>query len=390
MYFSPILFEMCSKSILYIFSLLSTFLFSQENVEVLGNLPEAVSETSGLIFYNGKLITHNDSGNSPKLFEIDAISFQITRTVTVENVQNIDWEDITQDEQYIYIGDFGNNKGMRTDLGIYRINKQAYDQDDSVTAERIDFSYEDQTEFTDSGNSDWDAEAFFVLNNQLVVLTKQWQSNGTVAYSIPKTPGTYIAKKIDAFDSGGLVTGATYNTLSKALFLVGYYSTLSPFVIRVDEVTDTSIFTEKLERTNLNIGFAQIEGIMYADINTYYLSSELFIKTSPSIRLESQLFTFKTEDTTDEAEDPTVDPKPVEKDIIVFKGEGTTSLEYELNTNEPIMGRAIFDTTGRLVQYVSGSEITENTVDVTTLKTSVYYLTFYFKDRTLSIPFSRN
>ncbi len=391
LYFSHRTLVMNAKSVFYIFLLFGTFLFSQHDAEALGDLPEVVSESSGLIFHNGKLITHNDSGNTPVLYEIDTVSHQITRTITVTNVENVDWEDIAQDEQYIYIGDFGNNKGTRTDLSIYRIDKQAYDQDDTVTAERIDFSYGDQTEFTDNGNSDWDAEAFFALDDQLVILTKQWQNNGTVAYSVPKTPGTYLAKIIDSYNSNGLVTGATYNPLSRVLFIIGYSSLLSPFVLRFDKITDTVIFTEEAVRTNLNIGLAQVEGITYSDINTYYFTSELFTRTSPSVRLEPRLFSFKTDDVPD-GEDPSVDPEPepIKEGIVVFKSSGSNILEYEVNTNKPILAQAVFDTTGKRVRYIEESDINENSIDITTLKTAVYYLTFYFADSVISIPFSRN
>ena len=110
------------RSFVYLIFLTGTFLFSQESIEVLGVLSNEISETSGLIFHNGKLITHNDSGNTPQLFEIDTVSYQITRTVTLSNVANIDWEDIAQDSEYIYIGDFGNNLGTRTDLSLSLIH----------------------------------------------------------------------------------------------------------------------------------------------------------------------------------------------------------------------------------------------------------------------------
>ena len=42
-------------------------------------LPSEVEETSGLIFLNGKIITHNDSGDDPNLYEIDTISGTISR-----------------------------------------------------------------------------------------------------------------------------------------------------------------------------------------------------------------------------------------------------------------------------------------------------------------------
>ena len=111
------------KSIFYFFFFWCVSSFSQENIEIVGALPDTVSETSGLIFHNGKLITHNDSGGRPELYEIDTTSLEITRTVTIENIENIDWEDIAQDDTHIYIGDFGNNGGDRTDLKIYKCLK---------------------------------------------------------------------------------------------------------------------------------------------------------------------------------------------------------------------------------------------------------------------------
>ncbi len=156
---------MKKELILIFFLLISLILTGQQPSQELGPMPDIVFETSGLIFYNGKLVTHNDSGNTPQLFEIDTVSLEITRTVTLKNVENVDWEDIAQDDLYIYIGDFGNNLGTRQDLAIYRIAKSDYNGSDSVMAEVINFEYEDQVDFTNVGNSDWDAEALFVLND---------------------------------------------------------------------------------------------------------------------------------------------------------------------------------------------------------------------------------
>ena len=308
---------MRTKTLLSLVILFHAFVFSQEDAQELGNLPDAVSETSGLLFHNGMLITHNDSGNMPQLFEIDTVSLEITRTITISNVENVDWEDLAQDADYIYIGDFGNNVGTRTDLAVYRIRKEDYDGSDAVQAERLDFSYEDQTDFTDSGNSDWDAEAFFVLNNDLIILTKQWKSNGTVVYSIPKTPGTHVAQRIEEFNSNGLLTGATYNPLSEVLFIIGYSSTLGSFTIRADKPTNAAIFGATPERISFGGGLAQIEGITYVDRNTYLVSSEFFTNASPAITLQSKLFSFKTTDMTEE-EEPEVpeEPEPEEEVVI--------------------------------------------------------------------------
>ena len=391
---------MRTKTLLTLIILCHAFVFTQEDAKELGNLPSAISETSGLLFHNGKLITHNDSGNGPQLFELDTLTLEITRTIFVSNVENIDWEDLAQDAEYLYIGDFGNNVGTRNDLAVYRISKQDYDSSDTVQAERLDFSYVDQTDFTDSGNSDWDAEAFFVLNNELIILTKQWKSNGTVAYSIPKTPGTHIAQRIGAHDANGLITGATYNPLSDVLFLIGYSSTLGPFTIRIEKPTNASIFGTSPERIAFGAGLAQVEGITYADINTYFVSSEYFTNESPSITLESKLFSFKTmemteEEVPEEPEEP-VDPidelpnqEPKEQNLLLFRAFGSNELEYELDTERAIFGRAIFDATGKRVQYVLGEEIEGNIIDLSFFGNAVYYLTFYLDNGVIAKPFAK-
>ena len=121
------------------------------------NLPELVSETSGLIYYNNELITHNDSGNTAELYVINILNGSLTRTISVTNATNIDWEDIAQDDQYIYIGDIGNNNGNnngnRTDLKFYRILKTDFDTSNVVTADIINYSYADQSDFTASTNN---------------------------------------------------------------------------------------------------------------------------------------------------------------------------------------------------------------------------------------------
>lgn len=269
-------------------------LYVQHNVGEVGVLPKQVQETSGLIFYNGKLITHNDSGNSPQLFELDTTNLSVTRTITVNNAKNVDWEDIAQDNNYIYIGDFGNYRGNRKNLTIYRISKSAYNASDKVQADTIVFSYEDQVDFTSKPRSDWDAESLFVFENQLVVLTKQWEGNGTRAYTVPKTPGNYSAKNIGEYNIEGLVTGATYNPLTRILYLTGYNQMLFPFIARVGGLQSDNIFLGTVKRNDLKIGFAQVEGIAQVGENRYLFSNENMV--NPLVKSPARLFSFSTDD----------------------------------------------------------------------------------------------
>ena len=84
-------------------------------------LNDSIEETSGLEFFNDKLYTFNDSGNSADLFEIDKSNGKILKTFKT-NLVNKDWEALTSDSLNFYVGDFGNNKGDRKDLKILKIN----------------------------------------------------------------------------------------------------------------------------------------------------------------------------------------------------------------------------------------------------------------------------
>ncbi len=351
--------------------------YGQQNLRELGNLPIDISESSGLIFYNGKLITHNDSGNSAQLFEIDTTSLQVTRTVSILNAENIDWEDITQDDTHIYIGDFGNNLGTRQDLAIYRIAKQEYEQSEEVSAEKINFTYEDQTNFSEMGFSDYDAEAFIWRDDQLVLFTKQWQTQGTVGYAIPDTPGAHTAQRLDSFDVNGLITGATYNTATDLIYLIGYTPILSPFIVRIESATNSEIFRGPVEQNVFDVNFAQIEGIAFSDENTFYVSSEFFTRNTPTITLEQKLFSF---DTTDSITEPEPEPEPKDEGLLLFRTYGSNILEYEFTTDQTIEGRAIHNARGQLLQFRIGAEIENNSIDISTLSNAVYYLTFFLSD----------
>ena len=379
------------------------FLFSfathaQGDIEVVGNLPQEIWETSGLIFYNDRLITHNDSGNTTELFELDTTSLQITRRVIVENASNTDWEDITQDNDFIYIGDFGNNNGDRQDLNVLKISKAEYDVSDSVTAERIDFIYEDQDDFSTTPESDWDAEAFFSKGDDLIILTKQWQSQGTVAYRIPKLPGAFLAERLDGYQVDGLVTGATFDDSSNELYLVGYSQFLVPFFVQVKNVQNNAIFTGEKIKENLSVGFAQMEAISLVN-ETFYTSSEDFNNTNPPVSSASQLFRFtlnpeemEEEEEEEEEEENTGEEGGASQQLVLYRPFGSKILNYRLNFEGPIFGRGIFDSVGRLILFTPLEDLNSNTnsVDLSVLRPSVYHLAFFYGDSIISRPFLLN
>lgn len=379
---------------------LTVSLQSQENLQTIGPNPDDILETSGLIYFNESLITLNDSGNDPLLYELDTLNLSIKRVITITNVENIDWEAITQDDDYIYVGDFGNNLGTRRDLAIYRIAKADYLTSDNVPATTISYAYQDQQDFTNNGNSDWDAEALFVLDNKLIILTKQWQSLGSHAYSIPKIPGVHMASRVGAIENIGLVTDATYDIATNRLVLIGYSSILNPFVGIVENLNAQAIF-EGYTQQSLGLNFVQAEGLTQVSSTNYFFTSEYYTRQSPRIESTSRLFSFQIisdePENPEEPQNPKVPENPEEPEnpenleendkLIIFKDTTIGQYRYFLSTNKVVYGQIIFDVLGRQVWKNPGKVEKEGTISQH-LETSIYYLTLYLEDGVIATPFA--
>lgn len=267
----------CIQNLL-IFLFLPIFAISQQ-LTLIAPLQDEINETSGLIFLNQRIITHNDSGGEPILYELDSISGNVTRRVMISNAVNEDWEDVCNDDEYIYIADIGNNQGSRTDLKVYRVSIVDYFQtaNDTVSAEIIHFNYADQTDFTATTYStNFDAEAIISYNDSLYIFTKNWGNSKSYIYSLPKSIGTYQIHKIDSINSQGLVTGATYNPLSNSIMLSGY-AYPDPFIIEISNVIDNQFSNGIMNRQLLQMPIDysyQIEAIAFINESQYYVTSE--------------------------------------------------------------------------------------------------------------------
>ncbi|EIM78555.1 hypothetical protein A3SI_02296 [Nitritalea halalkaliphila LW7] len=191
--------------------------------EIVRDLEEEVRESSGLAFFGGSFWTVNDSGNENIVYQLDPETSLVQRRVRVENAPNIDWESLAQDEQYLYIGDFGNNNGVRQDLVIQRVAQSDLLASTSVQATPIRFRYPDQTDFSFRPNAhDFDCEAFFYRDGMLHLFTKNWLTETTRYYRIPAEPGEHVAELVGEFEVNGLITGADVNVRTGDAVLIGY------------------------------------------------------------------------------------------------------------------------------------------------------------------------
>lgn len=244
--------------------------------QVLTTLPSDLNENSGLVNLDGEIWTHIDNGGKDELYRIDKENGKILRTVKVHNANNVDWEDIASDENYVYIGDIGNNDGSRTNLRVYRISREQLFSSNDVDAEKIEFIYSDQFSFEPNyHNTNFDCEALSCLNSKLYLFTKNWIDKQTSVYELTIEPGISVAQKISTFNIGCLVTGAEIIPHLNTLLLVGYNESGGTYTWVFTSFSGNDFFggdQTKLIWTSLT----QAEGICYAGDLAAYAATEKY------------------------------------------------------------------------------------------------------------------
>ena len=254
-------------------------------------LSNDIIETSGLIVLDTLLWTHNDDTDT-NIYGIDTLG-EIKKKIKLEKVINTDWEAISQDSSYLYVGDFGNNyRGNRSDLHILRIEKKSFLLNAPVI-DTISFSYADQTDFSPTipNTTNFDCEAFIVSKDSIYLFSKQWSDKKTAIYVLPKQPGKHIAQYKQTLDVKGLVTDASYLEDKKLVALCGYSKTGKTFIYLLYDFKNHDFLSGNKRKIKLRLRFHQIEGIATQDGKLFYLTNESFIK-KPIVNNPQQIHHF--------------------------------------------------------------------------------------------------
>ena len=159
-------------------------------VEVVGRVSHpALAEVSGLVkSARGDFFwTHNDSGDAPRLFAIDAEGAPLWPAWrrlaaadwpghAIANAAHFDWEAITLHEGVLYIADVGNNGNARRDLGVYVVHEPDPLAVDKMRALLfLPIRYPDQVEHP-GATWHFDCESVFVADGKLHFITKHRES----------------------------------------------------------------------------------------------------------------------------------------------------------------------------------------------------------------------
>lgn len=172
--------------------------------EVVGTFSASpLSEVSGMVksrSYPNTYWVVNDSRNDARLFAVDNEGNNIIPTFSrfsyygeeaeegkeqwegfnVLYAENIDWETMTGDDNYLYVGDVGNNFNNRRDLKVYllsEIDPTASTQ--SAVIKALPVRYPDQSEFPALTSPHFDSEAMFNADGKLYFITKNSNGRGS-------------------------------------------------------------------------------------------------------------------------------------------------------------------------------------------------------------------
>ena len=259
------------KKTFLLFMLIFNSSFSQNLVKDI-SLSKKIDETSGLEIIDGQFITHNDSGDEAKLYYLDKKGV-IVHERNLHVAKNNDWEDITKDEDYLYVANMGNNLDNRKNLSIFKVPIDI--SNDQV--EEIEFNYPEQVKFiTLEKSSQYDAEGLIAIDENLIIFTKNKLKKITEIYSLPKTAGKYEAKKIGSLNTQSIITGADYDSKTKLLALTGSLSFKGDeyYILKIEDFDLQSNKVYKINMYEIPIGKTQVEAIKIIDSNTFWITSE--------------------------------------------------------------------------------------------------------------------
>lgn len=229
--------------------------------EYIGKMNQEVKESSGLCFVNDTVYTHGDSGQKPVLWAFSLKDLESIKTIPIP-YYNVDWEDICFDRGSFYISDAGNNLNERLWLKTIKVPKQNLDN-----LSIYSHKYEDQHYYpAKPNNKNFDAEAMFIRNESLFLISKNRSPGKVKLYQIPKKKKD-TARIVQYLPVDGSVTGADYNATTNRLAVLSY-----AFVYEFDWSEQEGKFIPYRKKSHSSKG--QTEGICYINDHTLLISNE--------------------------------------------------------------------------------------------------------------------
>ena len=233
-------------------------------------LPEVLKETSGLYCPQvGTAFTVNDSGNEPIIYNIDHTGRIIAEKVVA--TENRDWEALTGDSQYFYVGDIGNNNGKRKFVQIHAVPKLDSSIESNVTTSKL-YYVNNSVKKNKYLNHDFDAETLINIEDSLFLFSKSWNTGILYIYQFNKVEPKQFVKHISTIEGlPGIVTGGDYDSKNNRFILVGYelkgLGSFYPFIAIINKDLTLHKFFELPD-------YGQVEGICVTPSGEVWLTQE--------------------------------------------------------------------------------------------------------------------
>jgi hypothetical protein len=246
-----------------LFTLLITTSCNPGKLTPLADLPSSLKEISAIekTFKSSTLWVIEDAGNNNHLYGLDSKG-KISKDLQIENIQNIDWEDLTSDSLgNIYIGDFGNNSKKRKNFAIYKVSNPE-NASAVTTAKVISFK------LPKSMKSE-DFESFFLFNDNFYIFSKDHKK--CKLFSIPNKIGDHEASYISEVKLKGKntkVTSADISDDGKTVVLLNHDKLWEITDFKSDNFLSGSIKAIDFEHDS------QKEGINFIDSKTVLITDE--------------------------------------------------------------------------------------------------------------------
>ncbi len=318
-------------------------------------MPEQLIETSGLLV-NGTtdFWSFEDSGNPEELYQFNQ-NGSIVKTVKLSNASNKDWEEMTSDDQYSYIGDFGNNTSNRKDLVIYKITKVQNIIGTTVTPQKINFKYEDQIDFNPPiGTWEFDCEAMISIRDSLYLFSKDYTfplKGQTKIYKLSKSPGNQTARLVHILPTSsasydfGQITAAAISPDNKNIILLANNGLYILDNFNTSNFWNGSVrffkFDQKLQR----------EAVAFLDNKTIYLTNEENANGKASLwQLNLSNILTQTQD--------------LRNDHFVQIVYAAQARMLDIRSSKTLSRIEIMDSQGRIVSTVNTIEALETTVQL--------------------------
>jgi hypothetical protein len=244
-----------------IFFMLFSFGCSTGELKVIADLPTSLKEVSAIEISSASDLfwVIEDAGNDNKLYGL-TLNGKIDKVLDVINAQNIDWEDLTSDDDgNIYIGDFGNNNKNRSEFIIYKVEHPELALK-TIKAKSITFSLPKNIK---SQNF----EAFFLLNNNFYIFSKD-KRHGKL-FKVPNIIGTHQATFVSNFNLKGKNNAITSaDVYNNSIILLNHDK-----IWKISNFKDDNFFNADIVALEFNHS-SQKEGVCFKDKNALYITDE--------------------------------------------------------------------------------------------------------------------